>query len=466
MSIKALAISPHPPILIPQIGRGEEYRAKSTLEGMEKMARFVADVKPEVILIISPHGNMFADGVCILDEELLGGDFSDFGYEGYRLKKRVNSSIVQAIKASTEKSGDPCIFMDREKASYYGTKAYLDHGALVPLYFIEKYWKDYQIVHITPGQMSLKSTYKFGMTLRKAIDETKIETLILASGDLSHCLKDSGPYSFAKEGPIFDQILVESIRENRYMDIVKMQKHIYQPAGQCGLRSIVMALGAADKMVTDPEVYSYEGPFGVGYMTAGIEIKGESDHSIWSELTESLSVDEYVALAKKTVEQWVLNGNKLDWNEYRKGIRNKDFIETIDNRRAGAFVSIHSDGNLRGCIGTIKPTEVTLAREIINNAVEACAFDPRFNSVEPWELEKLEIKVDILGAPEEIKGKEELDVKKYGVIVEKGNRRGLLLPDLEGVDTVDHQIEIAKRKAGIPLEEDCKLYRFTVERHG
>lgn len=134
--------------------------------------------------------------------------------------------------------------------------------------------------------------------------------------------------------------------------------------------------------------------------------------------------------------------------------------------QAGVFVSLKKRGQLRGCIGTFAPTQSTVAEEIIRNAVSAGIEDPRFWPVEAEELAEIDISVDILSAPESVRGPEELDPKRYGVIVRKGRRSGLLLPDLEGVDSVEDQVGIAMQKAGIPLEEEVELYRFSVTRYG
>jgi len=132
--------------------------------------------------------------------------------------------------------------------------------------------------------------------------------------------------------------------------------------------------------------------------------------------------------------------------------------------QAGVFVSLHRHGRLRGCIGTFGPTTPSVAEEIIQNAVSSATRDPRFSPVTPGELEDLEINVDVLTAPEPVSGPEVLDPKRYGVIVESGRRRGLLLPDLEGVDSVEQQIEICRQKAGIGPREPVKLHRFEVRR--
>lgn len=170
-------------------------------------------------------------------------------------------------------------------------------------------------------------------------------------------------------------------------------------------------------------------------------------------------MDAYVELARNTIENYV---------RYQRIYRpsREELTQEMMTERAGAFVSIHEKGQLRGCIGTILPVQENLAMEVVMNAISASTRDPRFLAVESWELPYLEVKVDVLTEPEQIASEADLDVKRYGVIVEKGRRRGLLLPDLEGVDTVEEQVSIAKQKAGI-LEDDpfVTLYRFEVIRH-
>jgi len=167
--------------------------------------------------------------------------------------------------------------------------------------------------------------------------------------------------------------------------------------------------------------------------------------------------DFYVQLARNTIEKYITTGTIPDVPE--------GLPEEMYNRKAGVFVSVKKAGNLRGCIGTIMATKPSVAEEIISNAISAAVHDPRFEPIEPGELDKLSISVDVLGDAEKITSPSQLDVKRYGVIVTKGLRRGLLLPDLEGVDTVEEQVAIAKQKAGIGSGEDAGLERFEVIRH-
>jgi AmmeMemoRadiSam system protein A len=165
----------------------------------------------------------------------------------------------------------------------------------------------------------------------------------------------------------------------------------------------------------------------------------------------------YVKLARETIENYVKQGKIIT--------PHPGLPEEMINQKAGVFVSLKKNGNLRGCIGTFMPTQENIAQEIIKNAISAAVDDPRFSPVTASELGDLTISVDVLSPPEEISDISELDPKKYGVIVSSGYKKGLLLPNLEGVDTVEYQIDIAKRKAGIYPDEKVKLYRFEVKRY-
>jgi len=162
-----------------------------------------------------------------------------------------------------------------------------------------------------------------------------------------------------------------------------------------------------------------------------------------------------VRLAKRTVESYVRKGKVVQAKRLTPEMKPK----------AGVFVSIHKSGELRGCIGTIEPQRNNVAEEIIANAISSASRDPRFYPVTADELKELEYSVDILTKPRPVKSRKQLNIKRYGVIVEAGGRKGLLLPDLEGVDSVDYQIDICRQKAGIAPDEPVKLYRFEVKRY-
>lgn len=236
-------------------------------------------------------------------------------------------------------------------------------------------------------------------------------------------------------------------------------------AGECGYRSMLVALGATQELPEACEVLHYEAPFGVGYLVAQLTNTGmahannavaQSSKAVVAE--ERSVVEDLPALARRAVETFVLTGEQIAPPENPSDIL---------SARAACFVSIKTLArDLRGCIGTVEPVKQTLAEELIMNAINAATRDPRFDPVAVNELPNLRYSVDILSAPEPAT-LEGLDPAIYGVIVEgeSGCSRGLLLPDIEGVDTVEKQVGIASRKAGIPPGTPLKLSRFRVDRY-
>jgi len=343
----------------------------------------------------------------------------------------------------------------------YNISLSLDHGAMVPLYFINKYYNNYKLVHITYTALSDVELYKFGMCISKAAEELGENAVLIASGDLSHKLKEDGPYGLDPSGERFDKEFLHYLEKGD----VSIDKKIIHNAGECGRRSIAILLGSLEGKKFNGELLSYESTFGVGYGVMKFNIISE-DSSKLEELEalrrENLEKrknvrNPYVKLAIESLTTYLKTGKELE--------QIPSYVtEEMKNLKRGVFVSLKKHENLRGCIGTIFPATNCMAEEIIRNAIEAGINDPRFNEVEEDELEDIVFSVDVLTEPEATM-KEELNPKKYGVIVSYKRRRGLLLPDLEGVDTVEQQLSIALEKAGISPYEEYEIEKFEVIRH-
>lgn len=474
MSNLKVVFMPHPPIIIPLIGRGKEVEAQKTIDGMEEMGLLIKDSQPDTIIYITPHGNSFSNGTCILDEPILKGDFSAFGFPEIKFEKAVNQSLSNEIFLKFEERDFVSVLMDKSLGKRYGGDVSLDNGAMVPMYFIDKHYKDYDMVHITPGHTSLEENYLLGQLLREVAKERRESILLVCSGDLSHALKSEGPYDYHPSGPIFDKLIGEAISNKDPLSLLTMEDKFVEEAGQCGLRSFLMGFGFMDGYQYDSKVIGYEGPFGVGYLTGflrektlkeGYSLVEDISHMSRAAYTARVKrEDDYIKLARKTIEDYVNHGKRLVFKDVEEEF-SPEFIGETKGKKAGTFVTIYKNGGLRGCIGTISPNQENVIEEIINNSISASGHDPRFNPVEAKELSDLEISVDILKEAELIRSKDELNVDKYGVIVEKGYKRGLLLPNLDGVNSVDDQVAIAMDKAGITSEKGMKLYRFEVIRH-
>ena len=460
MGIVAAFMVPHPPLIIPEVGRGNEKQVQRTIESYEEVGRMIAKIAPDTIIISSPHSIMYEDYFHISPGESATGSFRNFGAPDVSFTEKYDTELVREIERLSEENGIPAGTLGEKMPE-------LDHGTMVPLYFIRKYYSGARIVRIGLSGQPLTDHYRLGQIVQEATEKLDRRAVYVGSGDLSHKLQEYGPYGYAKEGPEYDARIMDVASRAAFGEMLDFDENLCDKAAECGHRSFVIMAGALDGYETESTVYSHEDVTGVGYGICSFYPKEKNgDRSFLKkyiekrdrELEEKRSrSDEYVRLARLTIETYIKDGFLIDEPD--------DIPEEMKNRKAGAFVSIHKLGRLRGCIGTILPTTGCVAREIINNAVSASTKDPRFNPITPDELPYLDINVDILGDPEDISSPDELDVKRYGVIVTSGHRRGLLLPDLEGVDTVTEQISIAKMKAGIGEDEPVKLQRFEVVRH-
>ena len=454
-------IFPHPPIIVPEVGKGEEVGAIKTINAAKKVSKEIKIQKPSTIIVITPHAPAFEDYIYISDDKVLKGNFKRFGRADVSLSMDNNLNLIQSIISYAADEGIQAGGVDRATALSHSLKNELDWGALVPLYYVLKEYNSFKLVHISISYIRMEELYRFGICIKKAVEASDEEVVIIASGDLSHKLAHDGPYGYSEEGKQFDELVVKSIRENNVKSLLYIDDNFCEGAGQCGLRSFIIMYGAMDGYEIKPEVYSYEAPFGIGYCIAKIEVvREDKGRRVLDKRIEDIrkNEDEYVALARSSLEFFVNKGKLLETPD--------ELPKEMKTEKAGVFVSIKRDGQLRGCIGTIAPTKENIASEIIYNAVSSGTDDPRFFPVEANELGSLVYSVDVLMNPEPIKSIDELDVIKYGVIVRSGNRSGLLLPNLEGVDTPDEQVGIALQKAGIGKNEKYSLERFEVIRHG
>lgn len=461
MPIKGGLMAPHPPLIIPEVGRGQERKIQATIDGYYKGAERLASWEPETVVVISPHTVMYADYFHISPGKGAAGDFGQFGAPQVSIKTRYDRELVEALASCAEKEGIPAGTMgERDRR--------LDHGAMIPLWFLNHFIKDYMTVRIGLSGLPLSLHYRLGRCIQKAAEMCGIRIAVIGSGDLSHKLKEEGPYGFQKEGPQYDERIMEVMEKADFGQLFDFSEDFCEKAAECGHRSFVIMAGALDRLSVRAEKLSYEGIFGVGYGLCTYETAGNApERDFLGEYEKKVKrdaekrragEDPYVSLARLTVERYVNTGKKITVPE--------GLPEEMYEKRGGVFVSLKEEGRLRGCIGTVASVRKNLAEEIIENAVSAASRDPRFHEVEPWELDRLVYSVDVLGDAEEIFSLKELDPKRYGVIVTRKGNRGLLLPNLEGVDTVEEQLSIAKRKAGIPERaEDIKIERFEVVRH-
>ena len=461
MPILAAIMVPHPPLIIPEVGRGEEKQIQNTIDAYDQAGRFVSELQPDTIIVSSPHSVMYADYFHVSPKKKASGSFSRFGASSVSFEERYDEELVREICRRADLEEFPAGTLGERDPQ-------LDHGTMVPLHFIEKQYKDFQLVRVSLSGLSLSDHYQFGQLIQQAVNALGRRAVFVGSGDLSHKLQTYGPYGFDENGPEYDRRIMEVMASGDFGELFDFEEAFLEKAAECGHRSFVIMAGALDGLKVIPEMLVHQDVTGVGYGICTYRTKGEDNDRHFREqyqekVQEELrkkrtSEDPYVALARKTIETWVKEEKKLKLP--------KELPEEMLNNKAGTFVSLHKDGMLRGCIGTMFPTTGCIGQEIINNAISACSRDPRFSEVSERELDYLDISVDVLSESVKVKSKDELDVRKYGIIVSDGYRQGVLLPDLDGVDSVDQQIAIARRKAGIDEDEEITIEKFEVVRHG
>lgn len=461
MGVVAAYVVPHPPLIVREVGQGKEGDIQETIDAYEEVARRIAAHAPETIIVISPHAPLYHDCFHLSTGDAAHGDMGQFGAWDASMNVSYDQQFVSSLAACARAHGVPLCGSgahDRE----------LDHATFVPLYFVNSIYGGYRLVRAGLSGLPSENHRNLGRCMAEAANDLNRKTVLVASGDLSHRLRRDGPYGFAAEGPIFDRTLTKMLDSGDLEGLFSFDGAFLESAAECGLGSFQIMAGALEDMAFTHELLSYEGPFGVGYAVAAFEVEGRAgdgavDAGVDRETDDRAAdedgpVDPLVGLARTTVEQFVRTGQRIQ--------RPDDLPSTLAEERAGVFVTLHIGEDLRGCIGTIEPVTGSIADEIIRNGVAAASEDPRFPPVDAVELDYLSYSVDVLFPPEPITSRSELDPARYGVIVSKGLRRGLLLPNLEGVDEVDVQLSIAKRKAGIdPSDDDVELARFEVVRH-
>lgn len=464
MSILAAYCVPHPPLIIPAVGGGEEEKISDTIRAYQRVAKEIAALSPQTIILTTPHLTMYQDYFHIAGGRGAHGDLAKFGAPNESIEVTYDQELIRTLSLALAQDSFPA-------GTQGETTKELDHASFVPLHFIKQEYQDFKLVRIGLSGLSPALHYRLGMYIQAQIEVLDRRCVFIASGDLSHRLLAEGPYGYDPQGPVYDAAIMDILSHGNFKDILTMSPDLYESAGECGHRSFAIMAGSLDRRSVRSEKLSYEGPFGVGYGVVACYPEGFDPHRNFLDQFEAeqlassnasrAEASPQVKLALAVIKAR-LDDRKFNLAEYSRQV---SLPESMTEEIAGVFVSLKKEGQLRGCIGTIAPTTGSIAAEIERNALEAAFHDPRFAPVEDTEFPYLTVSVDVLDTPEAIADQTGLDPINYGVIVTKGKRRGLLLPNLPGVDTVEQQIEIAKSKAGISPAETPALERFKVVRY-
>ncbi len=268
MAITGAFIMPHPPIILPQVGQGEEAKIQKTINSCKEIAARAAKIQPDTIVLTSPHSAIRLNYFPIYPGSEAQGNLAQFNAPDVAVNLEYDTEFSEALVSKTEKTGISAQFLDEKDLP-------LDHGATVPLTFINEQYKNYKLVRIGLSELSLEEHYKLGMCISDVSEKLNKNVVFIASGDLSHKVSINGSYGFAQEGVIFDKKITEAMANGDFLKFLTFSPEFISKAAECGLRSFIIMAGALDGKSVDARLLSYEGTFGVGYGVASFIPKNE-----------------------------------------------------------------------------------------------------------------------------------------------------------------------------------------------
>lgn len=264
--LKLCCVAPHPPIMIPEVGGREVKKVEASTIALERLADEIESIGPESLIVMSPHTPIYAEAFTVKTSPQLSGSFRTFGAPQVRIQSEPDLVLADAI---VEKARDRGVTVEKVGAGAAGEGGELDHGILVPLYYLAR--RSYPLVCLSMSLLDYRDHYQLGIALRAALEATGRTAVLIASGDLSHRLKPGAPAGYSPRGAEFDRAIVEIMDEADYVRLFKLDPVMVEEAGECGLRSIFTLAGAVDGYAVESVALSYEGPFGVGYMVARVK---------------------------------------------------------------------------------------------------------------------------------------------------------------------------------------------------
>lgn len=460
MPLLAAFAVPHPPTLPAEMLRQGATTMAQTAAAFATVAQRVRSLQPDVIILASPHTTLYADYFHISPGTQAKGDLTRFGVPDISLSVEYDTHLATRLEKAAREWALPAGMIGDQDVR-------LDHGALVPLWVLRQAGVQCKVLRIGLSGLSALAHYQVGQCIAATVQALDRRAVFIASGDLSHKLSQDSPYGFTTEGKKFDQQIIAALENADFGALLTVSPALAESAAECGMRAMQMMAGVLDRKAVKPYLLSYEAPHGIGYVVAAFSVRGDDASRAFGDaqikahrealIKTKANEDALVRLARASLETFVRTGKRI-------GVPAGTPPELL-HVRSGVFVTLKKDGLLRGCIGTTEPVAESIAAEAMRNAIAAATNDPRYDPVHEDELDELTYTVDVLTSPERIHSEASLDPARYGVIVQNGARRGLLLPNMDGVDSPARQIELARHKAGVNPKEAVRLYRFEVTRH-
>lgn len=427
--IVAGALVAHPPIIVPAVGGAESERLNATAAALRRLDQALAEQPATHILMVSPHSPSSHGQIPVRNGATARGNLSRFRAPQVGIHARIDQEASGALFRAANDAGFSLTWADDSE---------LDHGVVVPLTFLERTRKDKMFILLGISGWPLPRFLEFGAWLHGHLAARSI--VFIASGDLSHRLIPGAPAGFRPEGRVFDELVIDALRHGDWQRIEELDPDLIEDAGECGLRPLAMLLGAARAAGLGSTVFSYEGPFGVGYPVVEFSPSPSAERAV-----------DLQSLGRRAIEHYL---------RHRELIEPPQPMPSELQSPSAVFVTLRKRGELRGCVGSLYPTEASAAHEFIRYAVAAAVRDPRFEPVRLDEVGDLSVKLQLLDPPEPVSAVTDLDPAHYGLIVRSGDRQGLLLPGIEQIGTAEEQLTAACTKAGISPFAPVQMLRF------
>jgi MEMO1 family protein len=447
-SVVCAVLMPHAPILVPAVGGERGRAAEATCRAMREAAAAVLSYRPEVLVVITPHAPRRRSGFGLWTGDCLEGSFDLFA---------APQVVVTLPNAATLVNGIIRAAQVRDLQTWVISKQSLDHGALVPLWFLmDAGWSGPTVV-VGLNYPEDGGLTRLGEAIAEAANSLWLRVAVIASGDMSHRLTENAPCGFHPEAHQFDLNFIRLLELGKYRELENIDPQLREFAAEDVVDSTLIAVSAVGWQATSHRVLNYEGPFGVGYGVAilfaeNCKATGEKSVSPASSNPDGAILP---TVARRSVESALRDSSELPPPP------NGGYLA----QKHGVFVTVRRrDGKLRGCVGTIVPVCANLVAETWRSARLAAFQDGRFMPVAADDLGDLQFQVSILHSLEIIASTAELNPQHYGVIVSTSDgRRGLLLPGIKKIKTGDQQLVLARRKGWIEPDEPVTIQRFQAD---
>jgi AmmeMemoRadiSam system protein A len=437
-STVAAGLLPHAPIIVPAVAGSRARQVATTTAAARLLAAELLAGAPETVVVTAPHGLRHPTDFTVQTGPRVAGDLGPFGADRVAISLPVDQALAMAIAETAR---------ERNLAVRTSTSSTLEYSTVVPLSFLCDAGWDGPTVVVSLPYPGYGDPIAIGRAVAAAARQLGRRLAVLASGDMSHRLTRDAPAGFDPEGRRFDDQVTDLLRHGDFRGLLALSPERVERAGEDCLDSLQFAAATFDFAPTSAHLLSYEGPFGVGYGVALLT-------AVARPATGSQALPE---LARRAIRTYLLEGREIP--------PPADLDPELAQPAAVFVTLLTAGGELRGCIGSLAPTTANVATETIDRAIAAATTDPRFAPVALDEVDRLTIEVSILTQPEPVESLAALDPRRYGVVVEDGGRRGVLLPGLEGIDDTAQQVALARRKAGIAAGREVRLARFAVVKY-